>query len=621
MLTPRNLVFSGIIVAALTLFAMPLTQVEAQRSTRGGSGGSSGGSRIAPSGGGSRSAPAPSPRASSPAPTPRTASRSVPAPSRSTPAPRASSPSPRASSPSRSIAPSSGSRIAPSRSSSPAPSTGSSSRGSSSRGSSVAPSSGSRGGVDDDISRSTYRSAPVVPRTASGVPTIEPTRDTRSTPAPSRSGTGISRADNISRTASRTPTATAPTRSSLGSTSRDSSTRGDTRSAVAGPSTFTERSTLTSFRGTTGASTFRGDSPAPQERLAGPTPFYSPYGYYGSYYSGYQSHHHSGFGFSWSLGGGWSIGFSSGWYGHWGHHHHWGSNVYHGSFATAILVGTAWHLVAHNGFWGYYGGSNCHWLPYSHYSHCDTYYYGGNYCRVNRPYWLGYSRWYDYRPYGYGYTSLVYEDLYEDGYDDGYDRGYNRGYNDGAEEAGGLKDDRRRDSIGKPNRPRMPDSTADRAKGNALAEYRSEMNRGGDAFNKGDYLKATKAFKEAAILDPESADARYMLAASAMAEGKYAFSAFALRRGMALDAKGSNLDLPKMYGGPDAVKAQREAIQRDLDRAPDDADLLLLKGFVALRSGDAATAAEALDKALQHNPQDAAAKHLHKEALDALENS
>lgn len=464
-----------------------------------------------------------------------------------------------------------------------------------------------------------------MPRTASGVPSIEPERDTRATPAPSRSSTGISRADNVSRTASRAPAAVEPTRSTARATGTDAA-RNNTRSAVAGPSTFTQRSTLTAFDGTTGRSTFRGDSSQPQEALAGPTPVYQPYGYYGAYYgSGYHHHHHhhSGWGFRWSLGGGWSIGFSSGWYGGWGWGlgWGWGSHVYRGSFATAILVGTAWHVMSHQGFWGWYGGSSCYWLPHRHWNTCDTFYYGGHYCRVNRPYWLGYSRWYDYRPYGYGYTSLVYEDLYEDGYDDGYDRGYNRGYHDGADDAGGLRDDRRRDSIGKPARPRLPDSAQDRAKGNALAEYRNEMNRGGDAFNQGDYARATKAFKEAAILDPESADARYMLSVSALAEGKYAFSAFALRRAMALNAAGNNLDLPKMFGGPDAVKAQREALQRDLDRASDDADLLLLKGYIALRSGDARVAAEALDKALQHNPQDSAAKQLHKEAMEALENS
>lgn len=641
MLTPRNWILTGLVAGALTLFAMPLTQVDAQRNSRGqGSSGSSGGKV---SGGGSRSTPAPSPR-STPAPSPRStpapSPRSTPAPSpRNTPAPAPRStpaPAPRSSSPSRSTPePSPRSTPAPSpRSSTPQPSrsTPSTERpGSSlpSRTGSTAPSPGSR---NDDAPRSTYRSAPAT-RTPSGVPTIENDRPTRTgsnaVPRPgneiprtsdSRNSSGISRADNISRTAER---------SSAGNVPRNSDT---TRGADApGSRGITQRSTLTDFGGAdrlstnTTATRAAATEPNRQEMLAGPTPFhYSGYGYVGSYYGyGHNHHHHSSWGFRWYLGGGFSIGFSSGWYGGWGWSLGWslGRHIYLGAFAAAILVGHAWHIVPHHGFWGYYGGSHCYWLPHHHWRTWHSFHYHDHFCRVNRPYWYGYTRWYDYRPYSYGYASLVYDDLYDDGYDDGYTRGYNRGYHDGADDAGGLQDDRRRDSIGKPARPREADSAHDRAIGNAQAQYRTEMNRGGEAFQQGDYLRATGAFKEAAILNPESADARYMLAVSAMASGKYAFSAFALRRAIALDAAGSNLDLDRMFGGPDAVKAQRRALDRELKSQPENPDLLLLAGYAALRSGDAATAAEALDRALQHNAQDAAARRLHKEALDALENN
>lgn len=365
--------------------------------------------------------------------------------------------------------------------------------------------------------------------------------------------------------------------------------------------------------------------------LAGPTPGYSPHSYYyPQYYNGYQCTYGYGpyyrptsyWGFSWGWGGGFSISFGSGWYGGWNFGLGWGhgSGVYFGAFATAYLVGHAWHILPYQGSWGYYGGSNCYWIPHSHWGHNSSFWYGGHYCRVNQPYWYSYSRWYDYRPYGYGYSSLVYDDLYDDGFDDGYDRGYNRGYNDGAEEASGLKDDRRRDSIGPAARPRVPDSGADRAKGSAVVEFRREMKRGADALGQADFVAATKAFKEAAILDPESADARYMLSVSALAEGKYAFSAFALRRAMALDPEGSNLDLVRMFGTPEAVKAQRDRLHADMQKSPEDEDMLLLKGFTALRSGDARTAAEALDKLVGLNPQDKAAARLHKEALERLEN-
>ncbi|MBX3474160.1 MAG: tetratricopeptide repeat protein [Planctomycetes bacterium] len=618
MLTPRRLITTGIVVAALTLFAMPLTQVDAQRSTRGGSSGPALG------GSGSRSAPAPAPRASSPAPAPRATPAPAPRASSPAPAPRASSPAPapRASSPaptSRASSPAPSARdTTPSRSSAPAPSARDTAP---SRSSAPAPSS-----RDDsqDLPRSTYRSAPAT-RTPSGVPTIEPERSRVDTTRASN-GSGISRADNVSRTAVRPD---APSAGRATETRRDQPvTAAPAASRTRG---ITERSTISDFsttRSTTAdrsATTVATSRNQTQEMLAGPS-WHVGYGYAGSYYGhGWRTGHHHSWGVSWHLGGGWSIGFSSGWYGRWcwnsGWGWGWGRHIHVGSFATAILVGTAWHIVAHQGYWGWYGGSHCYWVPNYRWNTCDTFYYGGHYCRVNRPYWYGYTRWYDYRPYSYGYSSLVYDDLYDDGYDDGYKKGYNRGYHDGADEAGGLKDDRRRDSIGKASRPRVPDAAEERARGNALAQFRTEMNRGGEAFKKGDYSAATRAFKEAAIVNPESADARYMLSTSAMAEGKYAFSAFALRRGMALDAEGSNLDLPRMFGGPDAVRAQRDAIAHELKNSPQDVDLLLLQGFVALRSGDAGAAAAALDKALQHNPQDAAAKKLHREAMDALEQS
>ncbi|MCL4729934.1 MAG: tetratricopeptide repeat protein [Planctomycetes bacterium] len=613
-------------VAALSLFAAPLTQVDAQRSTRGGSVGPSpgSGSRVAPA---PAPSPAPAPRASVPAPAPRVSSPAPAAPRVSSPAPAA----PRVSSPSPSAAPraSSPAPAAP-RVSSPSPSAAPS------RGATPAPDTSARPNRDDNLSRSTYRSEPTVPRTASGVPRIEPDRVSRDNSLPRSTGvsreatpprgTGISRADDLRRTAGRDTLPAASGRGVTGSAgvARDSlrASSGVTPTAVdssRATASITQRSTLSDFR-TVSAGTSR-DNLQPQEMVAPPTPLIH-YGYVGAYYSGYHRHHHHSWGFRWSLGGGWSIGFSSGWYTGWcGWNWGWGRHIYHGPFATAILVGTAWHIVAHHGFWGWYGGSSCYWLPHWHWRTCDTFYYGGHYCRVNRPYWLGYTRWYDYRPYRYGYTTLVYDNLYDDGYEDGYERGYNRGYHDGADDASGLKDDRRRDSIGKPARPRGPDASSDRARGNVTAEYRHEMSRGLNAFEKGDYAQATKAFKEAAILDPQSADARYMLAVAAMSEGKYAFGAFALRRGMALDAKGSNLDLGKLFGGPDAVRAQRDALARDLSRAPDDPDLLLLHGYVALRSGDAREAANALDRALQHSPQDTAARELHKQALEALENS
>lgn len=319
------------------------------------------------------------------------------------------------------------------------------------------------------------------------------------------------------------------------------------------------------------------------------------------------------------------VGYSSPYY-HSSHYYHranygWSPWVYHGSHSTAFLVGNAWHIRPHSYGWlGYNYGSRCYYWSSNSWRQHHRYNYRGTYCRVNRPYWYGYSRWYDYRPYSYGYTSVVYDSLYDDGYDDGYGRGYNRGYEDGGEDVSAYRDDRRRDEIGGKPAKRTPNPSIDRAKTNAAEEYRYEMDRGTQAFTNGDYKTATKSYKEALILDPDSADARYSLSISAFAEGKYAFSAFALRRGISLQPDASNIDLQRVFGDPVKYQGYVDSLNDELADYPDDPDLLLLSGYISLREGDASAAAQKLDRALANAPQDNAAKTLQREALTALEN-
>ncbi|MCB9893985.1 MAG: tetratricopeptide repeat protein [Planctomycetes bacterium] len=416
--------------------------------------------------------------------------------------------------------------------------------------------------------------------------------------------------------------------SSLVSRGNGQSNTGTSRSSVLGPTqprnTFSERSTLTSFRNPTATSSFRGNTTRPSEPLNGGYTthnYYSPSFYsYGYSWPGYYAGYYSGTGFYFGYSSSW---WSASYYSHYYSHYYspWGYNPYSGSFAAAFLVGTAWHIVPYVslGWCGYNWGSYCTYWPWGTWRHRHRYHYHGLYFSVLRPYWYGYSRWYDYRPYSYSYVSLNYDSLYDDGYDDGYGKGYNRGYEDGADDASGYKDNRRRDQIGSKPRPRVPDSSIDRAKTDAAEEYRYEMNRGTDAFTSGDFKTATKAYKEAVILNPESADARYSLAISAFAEGKYAFAAFALRRGVALDAEKSRIDLERVFGDPVVLKDYVDSLNAELKDNPEDPDLLLLSGYVALRTGDASAAAERLDRALKQSPQDTAAQQLQREAMKALE--
>lgn len=409
------------------------------------------------------------------------------------------------------------------------------------------------------------------------------------------------------------------------SISRDGSSGSPQTRSTTSRSTISERSTLTSLRTPGSTGVVRGDASSPQSALPKSTQSYGRgyYGTYGSsgysypwYYGGRSGGYWGGHYGSWGIG--WSVGWGIGWgYRPWHIGQWWRPFVYFGSHSIAILGNGAWYIQPyHHGWWGYNYGPRSYFHAHSWRSH-HWFSYHGSYCRVTRPYWYGYTRWWDWRPYSYGYTALSYDSLYDDGYDSGYDSGYDRGYEDGAEDVSNYRDNRRRDSIG--NSGKRPQPEKDRARGDAAGEYRHEMNRGSDAFAKGDYGTATKAFKEAVILDPSSADARYSLAISAFGQGKYAFSAFALRRGIVLDAERSNIDMAKAFGGPDVLKGYVEHLDGELKDLPEDPDLLLLRGFTALRTGDARTAAAMLDRALAQLPQDAATRALHKEAMEALE--
>jgi tetratricopeptide (TPR) repeat protein len=318
------------------------------------------------------------------------------------------------------------------------------------------------------------------------------------------------------------------------------------------------------------------------------------YGYWGhSYWSPWYYH-----GFSFSIG----FGFYRPYY------------VYYGTHSIAFLGVRAWHIVPYyHGWCGYYFGPRYYYFP-RYRARPHVYYYHGVYCRVSRPYWYGYTRWYDWRPYRYGYYSLAYDSIYEEG----YEHGYTRGYEDGAEDSSAYRDDRRRDRVASVPRPRVPDAAQERQRGEASAEFRHEMQRGSEAFATGNYRVATDAFKEAVILNPSDAEARYSLAMSAFAEGKYAFSAFALRRAITQDPESSNIDVEAAFGGPARFAEYLRPLDRELEVHSSDPDLLLLRGFMSLRIGDYRTAARTLDLALQHLPRDQATRTLHEEAVNAL---
>ncbi|MCC6575044.1 MAG: hypothetical protein IT462_14805 [Planctomycetes bacterium] len=320
-----------------------------------------------------------------------------------------------------------------------------------------------------------------------------------------------------------------------------------------------------------------------------------------------------------------------------------GSNVYYGPYATAYLVGSAVYLSAyHNSYCNGYPGTfnwGCNYYDrgcyYSSWNSCyrsyHTYRCGPSYCRVHRPYWSFCPSWYAYYPsyygyYRYAYDELVYDDYeyddqYDDGFDSGYDKGYKRGYGDGADDASAYKDDRRRDKVAVTPRAVTPDPDADREYKGLSSELAYELSRGHKAFRQGDYDTALKAYKEAVILEPNNAGAKYRLALGSFAAGKYSFGAFAVRRAIAVDVDSIKAvpDLRESYSDDAVFKAHLKALSDEAAKNADDGDVQLLLGFTLLYSGDARGATAPLEAALKVNPQDAAAKALYAAAMDKAE--
>ncbi len=394
--------------------------------------------------------------------------------------------------------------------------------------------------------------------------------------------------------------------------SRSNTRSSPTTTALAGPTTVSERSTLTSFRGSTTFRTPTGSGYSTRSYSGG----YSHNWYPSGWYSGWNWNGHGG-------------GFSAGWYfpshyssnwgcfpGYYSHGWNWSFGVHFGSFAAAFLIGNAWHITSYPSYYGYYGHGCYNYYPWHSYRRHHRYHHHGFYFSVHRPYWYDYSIWWDYTPYGLGYSRRIYENLYDEGYDDGYDKGYDRGNENGAEE-GAYSDGRERESLERPSRE---DKERDRERGNAREEFSNEMERGRKAFETGDYEGATRAFKEAVILDPSDATAKLNLALAAFASGKYAFSAFGIRRGLALDesAASTEFDLRAMYRDGEVLTRQLDDLARMIKKSPD-ADKLLVQGYMRLFTGDTEGAAQSLEQALGYAPQDEAAMKLYKAALDKLE--
>jgi tetratricopeptide (TPR) repeat protein len=97
----------------------------------------------------------------------------------------------------------------------------------------------------------------------------------------------------------------------------------------------------------------------------------------------------------------------------------------------------------------------------------------------------------------------------------------------------------------------------------------------------GEFAAAREAFQLAREADPEASAPAVGVALTLMAEGRYKGAAYMLRRGLeaVADLNALDLDLPELFGGPDAYSEVAARLREAAGDDSADGDLQLLLGF------------------------------------------
>jgi tetratricopeptide (TPR) repeat protein len=154
----------------------------------------------------------------------------------------------------------------------------------------------------------------------------------------------------------------------------------------------------------------------------------------------------------------------------------------------------------------------------------------------------------------------------------------------------------------------------------AQQDARDVLQRGDAAFAAGDYAEARRQYIRAQLDGVFPGEATLAYALARFAEGEYALSALALRRGLALapDAIDYPIDIAHLYGSPDDLQRHIDALGGYLAQHPADTHAAFVLGYVWFARGDPAGALEAFEHCIALDPHDPLVHLLREAALTAL---
>jgi tetratricopeptide (TPR) repeat protein len=142
---------------------------------------------------------------------------------------------------------------------------------------------------------------------------------------------------------------------------------------------------------------------------------------------------------------------------------------------------------------------------------------------------------------------------------------------------------------------------------------------GDAAFAAGDYAQARRHYIQAQLEGAYAGEGTLAYGLARFAEGYYAVSALALRRGLAEvpDAIDYPLDITLLYGDQQSLEQQLDALTEHLGRQPDDSYAWFVLGYVRFGKGDPPGAVQAFERCIALDPQDVLAHLLRESALAA----
>ncbi|HUU82611.1 MAG TPA: tetratricopeptide repeat protein [Phycisphaerae bacterium] len=147
------------------------------------------------------------------------------------------------------------------------------------------------------------------------------------------------------------------------------------------------------------------------------------------------------------------------------------------------------------------------------------------------------------------------------------------------------------------------------------------LRRGDAAFAVGDYAEARRHYIQAQLEGVYAGEATLAYGLARFAEGQYAVSAMALRRGLTAvpDAIDYPLDIALLYGDPEPLQRHLDTLAEQLTLRPDDTQAWFVLGYVRFGQGDPLGAVDAFERCIALDPQDALALLLRDAAMAATD--